>query len=93
MWAPMALNDVEHGGELAAVHRALFAIGELDPQFIEGAGERVPVIDEPCDGHRLAGEHRLIADPPSVKRLFGQWCDVSALPARDDTHTGERLGD
>ena len=61
----MALNDVEHGGELAALHGVLFAIGELDPELIEGAG--VPVIEEPCDGHRLAGEHRLIANAPFVQ--------------------------
>ena len=66
----MALNDVEHGGELAALHGAHFAIGELDPELIEGAGVRV--IDEPRDGHRFAGEHRLIANAPSVPGLFGQ---------------------
>ena len=30
-------------------------------------------------GHRLAGEHRLIADLPSVQRLLGHWRDVPAL--------------
>lgn len=38
----------------------------------------VPVADESHDGHRLAGEHRLIADLPSARRLFGHWRNVPA---------------
>ena len=41
------------------------------------------MIDEPCDDHRLTGEHRLVADPPSVKRLCGQWRDVPVQRSRD----------
>ena len=37
----MALNDVEHGGELAALHGVLFAIGELDPELTEAGGARL----------------------------------------------------
>ena len=32
----MALDDVEHGGELVTTHRALFPVGEIDENFIEG---------------------------------------------------------
>ncbi len=58
----MAPDDVEHGGELVTTHRALFPVGEIDENLIKGPG--LPVVDESGDGHRLAGEHRLITDSP-----------------------------
>ena len=58
----MALDDVENGGELVTTHGALFPVSQLDENLNEGPG--LPVVDDPSDGHRLAGEHRLIIDSP-----------------------------
>ena len=56
--------------ELVTAHRTLIAVGELHEELIERTG--FLVVDEARDGHRLAGEHRAVADLPPVRRLLVQ---------------------